>query len=72
MVHQKQFAVCFIKEDEVRGTWIFFRVIIEGLWAFVRNLEVKNFVWSLVDIYQVAYLSPLTSLSGSVLWSMHT
>jgi len=50
----------------------FWRVIIEGLWAFVRNLEVKNFVWSLVDIYQVAYLSPLSSLSGSVVWSMHT
>jgi len=49
MVHQKQFAVCcFIKEDEVGGTWNFFwRVIIEVLWrAFVRNLEVKNFVWS--------------------------
>lgn len=34
----------------------------------------KELCLELVDIYQVAYLSPppLSSLSGSVLWPMHT
>jgi len=71
MVHQKQFAVCcFIKEDEVGGTWNFFwRVIIEGLVeGLCEESGGKELCLELVDIYQVAYLSPLSSLSGSELW----
>jgi hypothetical protein len=30
MVHQKQFAICFIKEDEVGGALDFFLLSLEG------------------------------------------
>jgi hypothetical protein len=46
-VHLFQFAVCLIKGDEVGRCREYFGLIIEACReVFVRNQEVKNFLWS--------------------------